>query len=43
MRVFKLIDKKFEKIWDSNRGSFEFDLGKECKFTIDINELFRGE
>ncbi len=39
MRVFKLTNNRYEKIFDSDRGSFRFDL--ECPFTVNLEQLWR--
>ena len=39
MRVFRLINNRYEKVFDSDRGSFRFEL--ECPFTVDLDYLWR--
>ncbi len=39
MRVFKLTNNRYEKVFDSDRGSFRFDL--ECPFTVNLEQLWR--
>ena len=41
LRVFKLMDNAFEKVFDSHTGRFQFELEKGCKFTIDVDEVFK--
>ena len=41
LRVFKLRDNAFEKVFDSHTGRFQFELEKGCKFTIDVDEVFK--
>lgn len=40
IRVFELFDNRYEKVFDSDSGNFEFPIGN-CRFDIDIEELFR--
>ncbi len=39
MRVFRLINNRYEKVFDSDRGSFRFEL--EYPFTVDLDYLWR--
>jgi len=39
MRVFELKSGKYEKVFDSDKGNFSFDL--KCKFSVDVDLLWR--
>ena len=39
VRIFKLEGNRYEKVFDSENGSFTFNM--KCKFSINLNKLWR--
>ncbi|RUM42702.1 MAG: Uma2 family endonuclease [Desulfurobacterium sp.] len=40
MRVFKLKNSRYEKVFDSDNGNFLFDI-ETCRFTIDLTSVWK--
>ncbi|RUM42210.1 MAG: Uma2 family endonuclease [Desulfurobacterium sp.] len=40
LRIFFLRNGKFEKVYERDEGTFEFELKNGCKFFLEIGELF---
>ncbi|SMP12165.1 Endonuclease, Uma2 family (restriction endonuclease fold) [Desulfurobacterium pacificum] len=39
MRVFKLKNNKYDKVFDSDSGTFTFEI--KCKFTVDLDRMWK--
>jgi Uma2 family endonuclease len=40
VKIYALIQDNFEKVFDSDSGSFEFELKNGCKFRINLDILW---
>ena len=42
VKIYALIQNKFEKVFDNDSGSFEFELKNGCKFSLNLDILWPG-